>query len=461
VGQNGLPEGWRLVTLPDLCDINPPKPSADALPPNAPVTFVPMPAVDAEKGAITKPEARPFGKVRKGYTSFREDDVIMAKITPCMENGKAAIARALHNGLGFGSTEFHVFRSNGAILPDFLYHFIRQESFRKAAEHEMTGSVGQKRVPASFLDSVEIPLPPLAEQKRIVAKIEELLARVNATRERLAKVQAILKRFRQAVLAAACTGRLTEDWRSKRPVGETWQKVKLSEVATSRLGKMLDKVKNRGNLTPYLRNLNVRWFGFDLSDIQKIRVTEAETIDLSVREGDVLVCEGGEPGRCAIWHGPSGVYVYQKALHRVRVGERLKAEWLCYCLKNAADSGRLADLFTGTTIKHFTGISLRHFDFDLPPIGEQHEIVHRVEAIFELSETIVRRATAGTHRTQQLASTILAKAFRGELVTTEAGLARREERSYEPASELLRRAGAPNNPAKPTPVENPIINNLR
>jgi type I restriction enzyme, S subunit len=115
-----------------------------------------MPAVDAEKGAITKPEARPFGKVRKGYTSFREDDVIMAKITPCMENGKAAIARALHNGLGFGSTEFHVFRSNGAILPDFLYHFIRQESFRKAAEHEMTGSVGQKRVPASFLDSVEI-----------------------------------------------------------------------------------------------------------------------------------------------------------------------------------------------------------------------------------------------------------------------------------------------------------------
>ena len=108
---NGLPEGWEVVTLPDVCEINPPKPPPHVLPPDAPVTFVPMPAVDAEQGTITRLESRPFGKVRKGYTSFRENDVIMAKITPCMENGKAAIARGLQNGFGFGSTEFHVLRS--------------------------------------------------------------------------------------------------------------------------------------------------------------------------------------------------------------------------------------------------------------------------------------------------------------------------------------------------------------
>ena len=90
-----LPEGWHLVKLPEVCELNPPKPAPDALPSDAPVTFVPMPAVGAELGAITRPETRPFSQVRKGYAAFREGDVILAKITPCMENGKAAIASGL------------------------------------------------------------------------------------------------------------------------------------------------------------------------------------------------------------------------------------------------------------------------------------------------------------------------------------------------------------------------------
>ncbi len=209
-----LPEGWISVLLPEICKLNPPKPPAEALPANAPVTFVPMPAVDADLGAITRAEVRLFSKVRKGYTAFAKNDVIMAKITPCMENGKAAIARDLQNGLGFGSTEFHVFRSNGAVLPEYLYDFIRQESFRRAAENEMTGSVGQKRVPVEFLENSEIPLPPVAEQERILDKLNALIAQTRSTRTRLEKIPAFVKHFRQAVLAAACSGKLTEDWRS-------------------------------------------------------------------------------------------------------------------------------------------------------------------------------------------------------------------------------------------------------
>src|SRR5665213_2741090 len=166
-----LPEGWVTATVSEVCEINPSKPRTDQYPPDLPVTFVPMPAVNAVQGAITNPSIRAFADVRKGFTAFRENDVILAKITPCMENGKAAVARGLLNGLGFGSTEFHVMRSSGAMLPDFIYHFIRQESFRKLAEQEMTGSVGQKRVPAEYLQNVAIPLPPLHEQKRIVAKV--------------------------------------------------------------------------------------------------------------------------------------------------------------------------------------------------------------------------------------------------------------------------------------------------
>jgi type I restriction enzyme S subunit len=178
-----LSEGWIRVPISAVADINPPKPPKDELPPDTPVTFVPMPAVDADKGAIISPEQRPFGIIRKGYTSFRENDIIFAKITPCMENGKAAIARNLANGLGFGSTEFHVLRSNGTIIPEYLFYFMRQETFRGAAEGEMTGSVGQRRVPVEFIENTVLPLPPLAEQKRIVSKVEELFQRVKATRD--------------------------------------------------------------------------------------------------------------------------------------------------------------------------------------------------------------------------------------------------------------------------------------
>src|SRR5687768_9104535 len=145
------PEGWELVRLSDVIELNPAKPASDALAPTADVSFVPMPAVDADAGAILTPQRRPFAEVRKGFTAFRDGDVILAKITPCFENGKAAIVRQMVNGLGFGSTEFHVLRPTSAALAEYLYHFVRQESFRREGESEMTGSVGQKRVPAEFV----------------------------------------------------------------------------------------------------------------------------------------------------------------------------------------------------------------------------------------------------------------------------------------------------------------------
>ena len=183
-----LPEGWAVAPLTEAFILNPPKPKAGDYADDVPVAFVPMTSVDATSGTIRKPSVRAFAQVRKGFTAFRDDDVIFAKITPCMENGKAALAQGLLNGLGFGSTEFHVFRSTGVALPKYLYYFIRQDSFRKAAEAEMTGSVGQKRVPSEFLHGVTLPTPPLAEQGRIVAAFERIFENVATARERLQRV---------------------------------------------------------------------------------------------------------------------------------------------------------------------------------------------------------------------------------------------------------------------------------
>jgi type I restriction enzyme S subunit len=157
--------------LAEVCEINPTTSfdfDSDQL-----CSFVPMEAVDDESAQITKFPLRRFDQVAKGYTIFAENDVIVAKITPCMENGKCAVVRNLRNGIGFGSTEFHVLRATTQVLPEWLFYFWRFPQTRKHAEKNMTGTAGQKRVPSSFLERLDIPVPPLREQERIAALLEK------------------------------------------------------------------------------------------------------------------------------------------------------------------------------------------------------------------------------------------------------------------------------------------------
>lgn len=185
------PAGWETARILDLCEINPKH--QHSLKDSLKVSFVPMAAVSDTLGQITQPEIKSFGEVRKGYTHFADGDVIFAKITPCMENGKAASVRGMVNGLACGTTEFFVMRSYGAIDQDFHFHFIRQESYRKAARATMQSGVGQVRVPKEFIENTELPLPPLTEQRRIVAKIEALQERSRKAREALSEVGPLLE----------------------------------------------------------------------------------------------------------------------------------------------------------------------------------------------------------------------------------------------------------------------------
>ncbi len=142
-----------------------------------------MEAVSDEYGVIAKPGMRTLGEVRKGYTYFAENDVIFAKITPCMENGKCAIARNLTNGIGFGSTEFHVFRAGPRASSDWLHCLLRSQQLRADAKNAMTGAAGQQRVPRDFLLEYEIPVPPLPVQNRLVARIAAQTNRVEVIRK--------------------------------------------------------------------------------------------------------------------------------------------------------------------------------------------------------------------------------------------------------------------------------------
>lgn len=175
--------------LSEIAQINPRK-DFGALKSSNDVSFVPMDSVDDVTGAITKKQTKTLGAVSKGYTFFQNGDVLFAKITPCMENGKCAVANNLTNGIGFGSTEFYVIRAKDGILPEYLWHFLRQERIRKEAKTHFTGAAGHKRVPKGFMENLEVPVPmkdgkpDTQEQRRIVDE----LGNVSTTSTRLSNL---------------------------------------------------------------------------------------------------------------------------------------------------------------------------------------------------------------------------------------------------------------------------------
>ena len=197
------------MPIEQIADVNP-RIEKSSISDDLPVSFVPMPAVGAGDGSIRVDETRPAREVKKGFTGFLEGDVLFAKITPCMENGKMAVVPKLVNGYGFGSTEFHVLRPKPGMVAKYLYYFVSSQSFRGEAERYMTGAVGQKRVSTTYLKESKIPVAPLDQQKRIVAEIEKQFSRLDEAVANLKRVKANLKRYKAAVLKAAVEGRLVE-----------------------------------------------------------------------------------------------------------------------------------------------------------------------------------------------------------------------------------------------------------
>ena len=189
--------GWGLVPLGSVCSINPKKSHDPRLVSGAEVSFVPMPAV-TERGEIDATAIKEYDEVKTGFTYFAENDVLFAKITPCMENGKGAVAKGLHNGIGFGSTEFHVLRPiSGKTDPYWIYALTAFSQFRMDAASNMTGSAGQRRVPASFLENYRVSLPPIALQEQFAAFVEQTDKSKLAVQKGLQELEILKKSLMQ------------------------------------------------------------------------------------------------------------------------------------------------------------------------------------------------------------------------------------------------------------------------
>lgn len=205
--QYELPDKWIWVRMDEICDVNPKKIDKINILDDQICTFVPMASVSEISGKIEVYEKRKFKEVKKGFTNFLEGDILFAKITPSMENGKAAIAEKLLNGFAYGTTEFHVIRTSKYIYNIFVYHLIRSKWFRDEAKSHMTGVVGQQRVPKSFLEEYVIALPPIEEQKEIVRILNRILEQESQIME-LTKLEEQIESIKRSILNKAFRGKL-------------------------------------------------------------------------------------------------------------------------------------------------------------------------------------------------------------------------------------------------------------
>jgi len=313
----------------------------------------------------------------------------------------------------------HVFicRPDEGVYPAFLFYFLFSDEGQDRILENFRGSA-QGGINKSFAPGTAVPLAPLAEQKRIVAKVEELLARVNAARDRLAKVSEILRRFRQSVLTAAWSGRLTADWREiNGQLGKSeWVNADFFDFCVLQRGYDLPIAKRKEGPYPIVTSAGV----------------VAYHGEYKMNGPGVLVGRSGSIGKVS--YVESNFWPHNTTLF-VKDFKGNFPKYVYYFLLGFD----FQPFSASTAVPTLNRNNLREAFVEVPPIEEQREIVHRVEFLFKLADTIEKKVTSAKSRANKLMQAVLAKAFRGELVPTEAELARREGRSYEPASALLAR----------------------
>jgi type I restriction enzyme, S subunit len=195
-----LPKGWEWARLGSISQINPRNEAEDDLL----TSFIPMTLISTSHKGEHGQEIRKWGEVKKGYTHFVDGDIGIAKITPCFQNSKAVVFSELENGIGAGTTELHIARPYGSTLfPRYVLLFLKSPRFLNLGEARMTGTAGQQRVPKDFFLEIRLPLPPLTEQHRIIAKVDELMTLCDALKDRLNKAGTIQVQLADAIVEKA------------------------------------------------------------------------------------------------------------------------------------------------------------------------------------------------------------------------------------------------------------------
>jgi len=233
-----MKKGWEVKKLGEVCEIKPPKREArNKLKETDVVSFAPMEALRINQKYLIPTKERTLKEVGGSYTYFANGDVLLAKITPCFENGKLGIAKNLKNGIGFGSSEYIVFRTNEYLFPEYLYYFLLRPQFKEEGAKRMKGAVGHKRVSKEFIENCGIPIPPLPDQKRIVAILDEAFENITKAKENAEKNLKNAKEIFESYLQSVFENK-----------GDGWEEKRFEEVCVLQRGFDLPtRSRSKGN----------------------------------------------------------------------------------------------------------------------------------------------------------------------------------------------------------------------
>jgi len=493
-----IAEGWAWATIEEITDsVANFKPESQ---PSREFGYVDISSICNQTYRITDYK-RFAGKdaPSRARRPIKPNDVLFSNVRTYLRN-IALVPRNLDVHLC--STGFTVLRANDAIDPRLLFYQVLTDRFIHLVTPQQTGS----QYPATsdrVVMATSIPLPPLPEQARIVEKIEDCLDRAHRARSHLLRIPPTLKRFREAVLASGCSGQLTEDWRDshdhlpsgrelltqilaerqrewskaqallmmKKGIGskedhwkskyktpapcsvpptdsalpESWVWTTVLQLSTKVTDGVHKTPKYTSNGVPFISVNNITEDGdIDFSQCKFIR--EEEHAELYKRcnpeVGDILLGKVGTIGLTAVIRSSAPFSLFVNAALIKPVRGLVVPEYLSMFLTYGFQRNMFANQVGGSAQQFIGTTSIGALPIALPPLEEQREIVRRTSELFQLGNRVAQRVGAAALRTERLTESILAKAFRGELVPTEAELARREGRGYEPASVILERIKA-------------------
>lgn len=304
---------------------------------------------------------------------FDTDAVLYSKLRPNLNKV------VLPEQPGFATSEMLPLVPDTAVLTrEYLTCFLRSDSFVTWAVSKTAGAK-MPRLGSKELLGKEIPLPSIAEQDSIAQQFAKVDALISLRKQQIAKLDELVK------------ARFVEMFGDVIHNAKQWPTYRFDQIATSRLGKMLDAKKQTGTSTfPYLANFNVQWFRFDLSKLNSMDFDNDDQVEFALQDGDLLVCEGGEIGRCAVWHNELDNCYFQKALHRVRCDQTIVLpDYLAWWFKYNCEYGGFSDIEGAkATIAHLPGAKLKALNVTVPDLQKQHQFAAFVAQTDQQKSTI-------------------------------------------------------------------------
>jgi len=400
-------KGWQTRALSEVCQIKPPKSEArERVAANALVSFAPMEDLGIDRKSLNALQMKPLSSVVGSYTYFADGDVLLAKITPCFENGKLGIATGLSNGIGFGSSELIVFRPSACLDREFLYYFLARPEFRAEGATRMGGAVGQQRVPKEFVERYRIPVPPLPEQQRIVGLLDEAFAGIATAKanaeKNLQNARALFESHLQSVFTQRGKAWVDStigaeirfiDYRGRTPV-KTASGIRLITAKNVKVG--------------YLQESPMEFIAADNYESWMTRGIP--------KKGDVLFTTEAPLANVAQLDTDERVAFAQRIIIMQPNATKLDCTFLKYLLLSQPVQERIRTKGTGATVQGIKASLLKTIEMSFPnSLTEQEQICSKLDGLSEetkrLASLFERKLTA----LEALKKALLHQAFTGEL----------------------------------------------